>query len=809
MIHKIDLPVTGMTCAACSAAVEKALQRTSGVKNTAVNFPAERAVIEFSDPKQPVPLPVIIETVKEEGYGVGSVRMDFAVRGMTCAACVGAVERALKELYGVLNVSVNLAAEKATVEYIPTIVGFADFKRTVKEAGYDAEQPGDEFVDSERVRREKEYRELRNQFIFSAALSIPIFIGNMLSVPLLSNWYVLFALATPVQFWSGMRFHRAAVSALRHGTTNMNTLISVGTSAAYIYSTAAVFAPGLFFASGIAPQVYFDTSAAIITLILMGRLMEARAKGKTSESIRRLMGLQPKTATVVRDGNEIDVLIEEVAAGDTVVVKPGGRIPVDGIVVSGYSTVDESMLTGESLPVEKSEGDTLFSGTVNKTGSFRLRALKIGRDTALAQIVRLVEAAQGSKAPIQRLADKIASVFVPVVIGMAVFTFFIWFIAGPKPSFALALMNFIAVLIIACPCSLGLATPTAIMVGTGKGAENGILIRDAESLELAHKIEVVVLDKTGTITKGEPEVTDIYPADGIVPDTVLKIAAAAEKLSEHPFGKAIVKKAAEKGMDIDNPVDFTAMPGGGIKAKVMVDGGVAEVFIGNERMLRNEGFDLSPVISSAGFTASRGQTPVFVAADKKVIGLLSLADTIKNGSRAAIKELYSMGIEVIMITGDHMSTAEAIAKEVGIDTFFADVLPGQKVEIVKKIKSRGKVTAMVGDGINDAPALAEADVGIAIGTGTDIAIEASGLTLIKGHLKSVADAIRLSRLTMRTIKQNLFWAFFYNAIGIPVAAGVLYLFGGPLLNPMIASAAMAFSSVSVVSNSLRLRGKKL
>ncbi len=809
MINKIDLPVTGMTCAACSAAVERALQRISGVKNAAVNFPAERATVEFPDPEKPVPLSVIIETVKGEGYGVASVRMDFSVRGMTCAACVGAVERAVKELYGVLNVSVNLAAEKASVEYIPTIVGFVDFKRAIKEAGYDAEQLGDEFVDSERVRREKEYRELRKQFSISAALAIPIFIGNMLSVPVLSNWYLLFALATPVQFWSGLRFHRAAISALRHGTTNMNTLISVGTNAAYIYSAAAVFAPGLFFAGGIAPQVYFDTSAAIITLILLGRLLEARAKGKTSESIRRLMGLQAKTATVVRDGNEMDVLIEEVVAGDIVVVKPGGRIPVDGIVVSGYSTVDESMLTGESLPVEKIGGDPLFSGTVNKTGSFSLRAVKIGRDTALAQIVRLVEAAQGSKAPIQRLADKIASVFVPVVLGIAVLTFFIWLIAGPRPSFALALMNFIAVLIIACPCSLGLATPTAIMVGTGKGAENGILIRDAEALELSHKVEVVVLDKTGTITKGEPEVLDIAPAGGITPDTVLKIAAAAEKLSEHPLGKAIIKKAAERGVDIADPLDFTALPGGGIKARVMADSGEAEVFIGNERMLRNEGFDLSPVINSARVAASRGRTPVFVAADKKIIGVLSIADTIKDGSPEAIKELYSMGIEVIMITGDHRSTAEAIAKEVGIDTFFADVLPGQKVEIVKKIKSRGKVTAMVGDGINDAPALAEADVGIAIGTGTDIAIEASGLTLIKGNLKSVADAIRLSRLTIRTIKQNLFWAFFYNAVGIPLAAGVLYPFGGPLLNPMFASAAMAFSSVSVVSNSLRLRGKKL
>ncbi|MBF0506152.1 MAG: copper-translocating P-type ATPase [Nitrospirae bacterium] len=809
MTYKMDLPVTGMTCAACVAAVEKALLQIDGIKQATVNLPAERATVEFADPVVPTPLPVIIEAVKGEGYGVASVRMDFAVRGMTCAACVGAVERSLKGLYGVLNVAVNLAAEKASVEYISTVVGFEDFKRVVKEAGYAAEQLTHEFVDTERERREKEYRILRRQFIVSTVLALPVFIGNMMPVPVLSNWYLLFALATPVQFWSGMRFHRAAISALRHGTTNMNTLISVGTNAAYIYSSVSTFAPGLFLAGGVAPQVYFDTSAAIITLILLGRLLEARAKGKTSEAIRNLMGLQARTAAVVRGAEEMEILIEEVVAGDIVVVKPGGRIPVDGTVVSGYSTIDESMLTGESLPVEKIEGDSVFSGTVNMTGSFRLRAQRIGRETMLAQIIRLVEAAQGSKAPIQRLADRIASVFVPVVIGIAVLTFITWFLAGPKPSFTLALMNFIAVLIIACPCSLGLATPTAIMVGTGKGAERGILIRDAEALELAHKIEAVVLDKTGTITKGEPEVLDIISAGNMEPDDVLMIASTAEKLSEHPLGKAIMKKAAEKGMYVADPLEFEALPGGGIKARVVYDGSEKEVLIGNERMFRKEGIDISSVTGIAKRVASQGRTPVFIASDKETIGLLSIADTIKEGSLEAIKDLQSMGIEVIMITGDHKSAAEAIAKEVGINIFFADVLPEEKVEIVKKIKFGGKVTAMVGDGINDAPALAEADVGIAIGTGTDIAIEASGLTLIKGNLKSAADAIRLSKLTIRTIKQNLFWAFFYNAIGIPVAAGVLYPFGGPLLNPMFASAAMAFSSVSVVSNSLRLRGKKL
>ncbi|MBF0560272.1 MAG: copper-translocating P-type ATPase [Nitrospirae bacterium] len=735
--------------------------------------------------------------------------MDFAVRGMTCAACVSAADRALGELYGVLNVTVNLASEKASVEYVPTIVGFDDFKKAIKEAGYGAEQLSDGFVDSEKLRRESEYRVLLAQFVVSAALALPIFIGSMISVPVLSNRYLLFALATPVQFWSGMRFHSAAFASLRHGSNKMNTLISVGTSASYFFSTVATFAPGIFVAGGVAPEIYFDTSATIITLILLGRLLEAGAKRKTSESIRKLMGLQAKTASVVREGKEAEILIEEVEVGDEVIVKPGGRMPVDGVVVSGYSTVDESMLTGESIPVEKVEGDTLFSGTVNMSGSLRLRALKIGRDTALAQIIRLVEAAQGSKAPIQRLADKIASVFVPVVFGIASLTFVVWLVAVPGPSFPLALMNFIAVLIIACPCSLGLAKPPAIMVRTGKGAENDILIRDAEAMELSHRIGTVVMDKTGTITTGKPEVLEIMASDGIGPDSVLKIAATAEKLSEHPLGRAILKKAAERGMDIADPLDFVALPGGGIKARVAADAGSTEVFIGNERMLLKEGFDISPVRDLSSQMASRGSTPVFVAADRKVIGVISIADTIKEGSLEAIKELHTMGIEVIMLTGDHQGAAQAIARAAGIETYFAEVMPEQKADIIKKIKARGKVTAMVGDGINDAPALAEADVGIAMGTGTDIAMEASGLTLIKGRLASVADAIRLSRLTIRTIEQNLFWAFFYNVVGIPVAAGVLYPFGGPLLNPMFASAAMAFSSVSVVSNSLRLRGKKL
>ncbi|MEW5744627.1 MAG: heavy metal translocating P-type ATPase [Nitrospirota bacterium] len=810
MVSKIDIPVTGMTCAACAAAIERTLPKIQGIKSAAVNFPAERATAEFADPDNPVPLRTIVEAIKEEGYGVATVRMDFAVRGMTCAACVGAVERALKGLYGVLDVTVNLASERASVEYVPTVVGFEDFKRVIADAGYSAEQSAGEFVDREKARREREYAQLKKQFIISAVISTAIMIGSMFhTVPVLSNWYLLFALATPVQFWTGMRFHTAAFSALKHGATNMNTLISVGTNAAYGYSVAATFSPGLFVAGGVMPHIYFDTSATIITLILMGRLLEARAKGKTSEAIRKLMGLQAKTATVLRDGVEREIPIEEVTVGDIVFVRPGGRIPVDGTVVEGASTVDESMLTGESLPVEKGAGDTVYSGTVNKAGSFRLRALKVGRETALAQIIRLVEEAQGSKAPIQRLADTIASIFVPIVIGIAAVTFVLWYVLGPQPSFTLALMNFIAVLIIACPCSLGLATPTAIMVGTGKGAENGILIRDAGALELSHRIQAVILDKTGTITKGEPEVVDIIPVGERTAAELLRIAASAEKLSEHPLGQAIVRKAHDRGVAVSDPVRFVAVPGGGVKAQVPVSGELREVFIGNEELLRKEGIDTAAFGSLAETISAEAKTPVFMAIDSEAAAVFPIADTIKEGSLEAIRQLREMGIEVIMLTGDHKNTARAIAREVGIETFFAEVRPEQKVEVVRKVKAERKVTAMVGDGINDAPALAEADVGIAIGTGTDIAIEASDITLIKGYLKSVVDAVRLSKLTIRTIKQNLFWAFFYNIVGIPVAAGVLYLFGGPLLNPMIASAAMAFSSVSVVSNSLRLRGKRL
>ncbi len=820
MITRIDIPVTGMTCAACSAALERAIQKLDGVKSAAVNLPLERATVEFIDPKVPIPITAVIDKVRDEGFNVVTIKLDIAVGGMTCSACVSAVERALKAVYGVLNATVNLATEKASVEYVPTITGFEDFKKAIEEAGYSAHIVTKEFVDTEREAREKEYAKLKKHLIISALLAGLIMIGSMFDLPVISNWITLLVLATPVQFWVGMRFHRAALSAIRHGGVNMNTLISVGTNAAYFYSVAATINPQLFTAGDIAPHVYFDTSATIVTLILLGRLLEAGAKGKTSDAIRKLMKLQPTTATVVRGDIEQEINIDEVVIGDIVIVRPGERIAVDGVVVDGLSAVDESMLTGESLPVEKEPDSMVFGGTVNSAGSLRFRTTRVGSNTSLSRIIKLVQDAQGSKAPIQRLADKIASVFVPVVIGIAALTFSLWLIFGPQHSFTLALMNFIAVLIIACPCALGLATPTAIMVGTGKGAQMGILIRDAAALEQCHRINTIILDKTGTITKGEPEVTDIIEFSrqgsqaGIRKTNnfdldVLSLAASAEKPSEHPLAKAIVRKAESEGITTIDAKSFLVSPGGGVKAVIAKGDVEQEVIIGNERFMAENKTNLSAASEYSALVFSEGKSPVYMAVDKRLAAIFAIADSVKEDSGRAIARLMSMNIEVIMLTGDHKNTAETIARKVGITRYFSDVLPDKKTAIVKQIMAEGKITAMVGDGLNDAPALASADVGIAIGTGTDIAIEASDITLIKGSLMSLVDAIQLSRLTINTIRQNLFWAFIYNIIGIPVAAGILYIFGGPMLNPMIASAAMSLSSVSVVANSLTLRGKKL
>jgi Cu+-exporting ATPase len=664
--------------------------------------------------------------------------------------------------------------------------------------------------DIEQIIRRKEYKKLKLRFISGIILAVVIFLGSTRHwfpwVPgFLNNFFVLWALATPVQFIIGWPFLKGAWVSFRHRNADMNTLIAVGTMAAYLYSVAATLFPSFFRKAGIAPAVYFDTSAFIIALILFGRVLEARAKTQTSEAIKKLMGLQPKTARVIREDGEKDILIEEVLVGDLIIVRPGERIPVDGIVEEGRSSVDESMITGESMPVRKAPGDEVIGATLNKTGSFRFRATKVGKDTALAQIIKLVQEAQGSKAPIQRLADVISGYFVPVVISIAIGTFIIWFDFGPRPSLTFALLNFVAVLIIACPCALGLATPTAVMVGTGKGAENGILIKGGESLETIHKVDTILFDKTGTLTEGEPELTDIVPSPSFKEDELLRLAAAAEKGSEHPLGEAILKKARDKSQEIAEPEDFKAVEGHGVEAQVKG----RKVHLGNAKFMGELGVDIQAWEKRAEELSAEGKTVIYAGVDGKAAGLLAVADTLKENSAEAVEKLKKLGLDVVMMTGDHPRTAEAISRKVGIKKVISEVLPEDKVHEIKKLQETGRKVAMVGDGINDAPALAQADVGISIGTGTDVAMEASDITLIRGDLRAVVSAIELSKKTIKVIKQNLFWAFFYNVVGIPVAAGILYPFFHVLLNPIIASAAMAFSSVSVVSNSLRLQRVKI
>jgi len=737
----------------------------------------------------------------------GRERVQFSVGGMTCASCVERIEKALGDAPGVVSASVNLATERATVEYSPLEVTLKELRNIVSSLGY---TPLEEGItgDRESDARREEIAALEKRFRVSALLTTLILIGSfqrffpLLSlIPRQEMFVLLFLLTAPVQFWAGLQFYRGFWGALKHWSADMNTLVAIGTSSAFGYSTAATFLPSLFSEGGLEVHVYYDTAAVIITLILLGKLMEARAKGMTSEAIRRLIGLQARSAKVLREGGELEVPVESVEIGDIVIVRPGERIPVDGIVKEGYSTVDESMLTGESVPVEKEVGDEVAGGTLNKTSSFRFEATKVGKDTMLAQIIRLVEEAQGSKAPIQRIADQIAGIFVPVVIGIAVLTFFTWYLFGPEPVFTFALLNFVSVLIIACPCALGLATPTAIMVGTGKGAESGILIKGGESLEVAHKVDTIILDKTGTLTSGEPSVTDVIAAEGFSEEDILLYSAAAEKVSEHPLGEAVVREALARGMEIKEPEKFEALPGHGVKAVV----GGNNVLLGNMKLMKDADVDLRGLEDGGGRLSGEDKTTIFVSVDGVGAGVVAIADTLKEGSKQAVEELYNMRLDVIMITGDSGKTANAIAAQVGIERVLSEVLPQEKAARVRKLQEEGRVVAMVGDGINDAPALAQADVGIAIGSGTDVAIEASDITLIKNDLRDVVTSIRLSRRTMRTIKGNLFWAFIYNSLGIPVAAGALYPFFGLLLNPMIAAGAMAFSSVSVVSNSLRLR----
>jgi len=738
--------------------------------------------------------------------GREEARIELAVTGMDCASCASNVEKALRRLEGVLEASVNLATARATVLFDPRRVAPRDLAKAVRDAGYGiAAAPGE----AERV-AEREYRTLKLSVVWGGALALLIVLGSMHKwfpwVPaFLRNFFVLWALATPVQLVLGLRFYRGAWSALRNRTANMSTLIAVGTTAAYLFSVGATLFPGFFRRAGIEPEVYFDTSAVIIVLILFGRMLESRAKGRTSDAIRKLMGLRPARARVVRAGVESEVPIETVAVGDEIVVRPGEKVPVDGVILEGRTAVDESMISGESLPVEKGPGDAVIGATINRWGSFLFRAAKVGEDTALAQIIRLVRDAQGSKAPIQRLADVIAAYFVPAVIGIAVLTFAVWMIFGPRPSLTFALLNFVSVLIIACPCALGLATPTAIMVGTGKGAERGILVKSGESLETVHRVSAVVFDKTGTLTTGRPEVTDILPAEGMTAGRLLALAAAVERGSEHPLGQAVVRKAEAEGVAIEAASGFRALEGMGVEGVV---GGIP-VVVGSLRHAGSDGSDASPLAEAAGKLTGEGKTLAAVTVAGRRAGLIAMADTLKPGARDAVERLKRMGLRVVMLTGDDARTARSLAAAAGIDEIYAEVLPGDKAKVIKGLQAEGKRVAMVGDGINDAPALAQADVGMALGTGTDVAMASADITLISGDLGGVVAAFGLSRQTIRTIKQNLFWAFIYNVIGIPVAAGVLYPFFGVRLDPMIASAAMAMSSVSVVTNSLRLRRAKI
>lgn len=796
-MDRINLKIGGMSCAACAARIEKGLQQLPGVRRAEVNLALEQATVEYN--QEEVSLSDITQKIERLGYSVPAEKTELRIEGMSCAACSARVERELNRLAGVKQANVNLATEIATVEYYPARVDVEELIRTVQRAGYNAKPL--ETVRQKEAAESDELKGRRRMLIFAIAFSLPFLVmmlAELLDLPL-PHWMmsvpVQLMLATPVQFIAGFTFYRGAYFALKNRAANMDVLVALGTSAAYFYSLIiSILNPHA--------DVYFETSAILITLVLLGKYLESLAKGRTSEAIKKLMGLAPRTARVIRDGQEMDIPTEQVMVGDRVLVRPGERIPVDGKVIEGYSAVDESMLTGESIPVDKQAGDVVTGGTVNKFGMLQVEATRVGRDTVLAQIVRAVEEAQGSKAPIQRLADVVAGYFVPAVIAIAILTFVVWYWVIGEGTLARALINATAVLVIACPCAMGLATPTSVMVGTGRGAENGVLFRGGEHLERTHKVDTVVLDKTGTITKGEPVLVDVIAAPAFAgrEDELLQWAAQAEYMSEHPIAEAIVKGVGErlKGFQPAAPDEFRAIPGKGIQTRQ--EGRV--IHIGTRRFLREHQVDITSLQKAVDELEQAGKTAVLMAVDGQVAAALAVADTVKEHSAEAIRELRESGIEVWMITGDNRRTAEAIARQVGIEHVLAEVLPEDKAREIKRLRDQGRVVAMVGDGINDAPALATADVGIAVGTGTDVAMEAADITLMRGDLRSIVTAIRLSRATMRNIKQNLFWAFIYNIIGIPVAAA-------GFLNPVIAGAAMALSSVSVVSNALRLKRVKL
>lgn len=799
--RQITLPITGMTCANCVATVERSLKKLDGVDRAFVNLSSERATIDF-DP-QLTGLPEMIARIQKVGYGVAEGELVLIIPRLSDSADAQRLEGTLRKLEGVRQASVNLSSEQARIVFIPTLITPTEIKQAIQAAGFKPSELSGESEDVERAARQKEIRLQKRFLLVGLAFTVPLFLFAMardlgllphtISHAAWANWLML-ALATPVQFYVGSQYYTGALKALRNRSANMDVLIAMGSSAAYFYSLPITF-------GWMEGHVYFETAAVIITLIKLGKFLEARAKGQTSEAIKKLMGLRPKTARVVRDGQEMDLPIDQVTVGDIVIVRPGEKVPVDGEVIEGHSSVDESMLTGESLPVEKVPGSRVVGATINKSGWFKFRAEKVGKDTALAQIIRLVEEAQGSRAPIQKLADQVSAYFVPAVILIALITFLVWYFFIPLPAgaevtaFTRALINMVAVLVIACPCAMGLATPTAVMVGTGKGAELGILIKSGDALERAGKTTTVVFDKTGTLTRGQPEVTDILA--GEMPggeDELLRLASSVEKASEHPVGEALVAEAGNRHLGLAQPEDFGAVTGHGVQA--LVEG--RRVMVGNLRMMSENGVHLNGMHSAVEKLQQEAKTAVLVAVDGQVRGVIGVADVVKEGAAQAVATLKGMGLRVAMITGDNQATALAIASQVGVDQVLAEVLPGDKAAEIKKLQTQGAVIAMVGDGINDAPALAQAEVGIAIGTGTDVAISTAPIVLMSGELKGVVRAIDLSRRTLKTIKQNLFWAFFYNVILIPAAAA-------GFLNPMLAAGAMAFSSIFVVSNSLRLK----
>ncbi|MED4569596.1 heavy metal translocating P-type ATPase [Brevibacillus agri] len=789
------LNIEGMTCASCAIRIEKGLAKMEGVKQANVNYAIERATVTY-DPSK-VDVTALQAKVNDLGYKVSTERVDLDVTGMTCAACAARIEKGLKKLPGVIDANVNLTMERATVHYNPGEISPGQMIEKIKNLGYGASQREETGIKEDE--RGKEIKIQKTRFFVSAALSLPLLYTMVAHLGLpgfymphfLMNPWVQFTLATPVQFIIGWPFYRGAYKALKNGSANMDVLVALGTSAAYFYS---------FFASlaGRTDKLYYETSAVLITLIILGKLFEALAKGRTSEAIKKLMGLQAKTATVIRDGKEMVIPLEEVVVGDSILVKPGEKIPVDGVVKSGTSAVDESMLTGESVPVDKKAGDPVIGATINKNGVLTIEATKIGKDTALAQIIKVVEEAQGSKAPIQRMADKISSIFVPIVVGISVITFIVWYFFLEPGNFTAALEPAIAVLVIACPCALGLATPTSVMVGTGKGAELGILFKGGEHLEAAHKLNTIILDKTGTITKGEPSLTDVIALGNNSELDLLTLVASAEKNSEHPLAQAIVKGAEARGVTLSPVTNFEAIPGFGLQAQVNDQ----RLLIGTRKLMKRYDIDTSSVENQMQHLEDQGKTAMLVAINGALFGVVAVADTLKESSKEAIAQLKNLGLEVVMITGDNQRTARSIAQQVGITQVRAEVLPEDKAKEVEAFEQQGKKVAMVGDGINDAPALATADVGMAIGTGTDIAMEAADITLMRGELTSIPQAITLSHKTMQNIKQNLFWALFYNSVGIPIAAA-------GLLAPWVAGAAMAFSSVSVVLNALRLKRVKI